>query len=204
MSQTAHDHRPTNQGTPARWLRPTQVRALTAAVLTTSLTLGGVFLAVDPLHSTPGDFLDHPADPIGDEEAEAQVIGAAREIVDVAQLDTSSAGYSLMSCKNRYDPPYQGAVYLTFALPAGARSFSYFPAIVRALVARGWAEGQPANDHALGTTLSKDAITAVIYRQDENPGVGIVRVYGQCRNVNDHTSDTTAWTDVTDRFAKRS
>lgn len=202
MSQTAHDRHPTRPVPPARWLRPAQVRALTAAALTASLVLGGAFLAVDRLHSTPADVLDHPADPIGDDQARTQVIDAARQIVTAARLDTSSAGYSLMSCKDRFDPPYQGAVYLTFALPDGARSFSYFPAIVRALVARGWTEGLPANDHALGTTLSRDAATAVIYRQNEDPGLGVVRVYGQCRNMNDHTRDATVWTDVTDEFAR--
>ncbi|WP_210420005.1 hypothetical protein [Mycobacterium helveticum] len=202
MRKTAHDRHPTSQGTPTRWLRPAQVRALTAAMLTVSLLLGGAFLAVDRLHATPADVLDHPADPIGDDQTRAQVIDAARQVVTVARLNTSSAGYALMSCKDRFDPPYQGAVYLTFALPAGARAFSYFPAIVRALRARGWTQGLPANDHAFGTTLSKDDATAVIYRQNEDPGLGIVRVYGQCRDMHDHTDDATAWTDVTDEFAK--
>jgi hypothetical protein len=179
-----------------------QLRALTAAALTASLLLAGAFLAVDRLHSTPADFLDHPANPVGDEQTQAQVVESARQIVTVAGLDTASAGYSLMSCKDRYDPPYQGAIYLTFALPAGARAFAYFPAIVGALVARGWTEGLPPNNHTFGTTLSRDAVTAIIYRHDEDPGLGIVRVYGQCRNMNDHRNDATTWTDVTERFAK--
>jgi hypothetical protein len=202
MARTTQDRRRTSDDKPARWLRPTQVRALIATALTTSLLLGGAFLAVDRLHSTPSDLLDHPAHPIGDEQTEVEVVESARQIVTVAGLETASAGYSLMSCKNRFDPPYQGAVYLTFALPAGTPAFTYFPTIVRALVARGWTEGLPPNDHTFGTTLSKDVVTAIVYRQNEDPRLGIVRVYGQCRNMNDHRDDATVWTDITQQFAR--
>jgi len=202
MPRTAEDRHHTNDGRPARWLRTNQLRAWTAAALTASLLLGAAFLGVARLHVTPSDILDHPAHPVGDQQSEAQMIESARQIVTVAGLDTASAGYSLMSCKDRYDPPYQGAVYLTFGLPAGVRAFAYFPAIVRALVARGWTEGLPPNNHTYGTTLSKDAVTAIVYRHDEDPGLGVVQVYGQCRNMSDHREDATTWTDITERFAK--
>ena len=91
---------------------------MTAATLAASLLLGGVFLTVDRLHTTPADILAQPGDPIGDEKTRAQVIDAARQIVTVAQLNTSSAGYSLLSCTDRFAPPYRGTVYLTFTVPA--------------------------------------------------------------------------------------
>ncbi|EUA42477.1 hypothetical protein I553_6337 [Mycobacterium xenopi 4042] len=31
-----------------------------------------------------------------------------------------------MSCKNHDDPPYQGAIYMTFAVPAGIRPIPTF------------------------------------------------------------------------------
>ena len=181
------------------WLRSTQVRALIAAALTASLVLGGTILLVDRLHTTPSDVLDHPANPVGDDQSEAQAVESARQIVTLTGLRTASAGYTLMSCKNREDPPYQGAIYLTFALPADARPEAYFPTLAATLAGHGWTEGLPPNDHLFARSLTKDAVTAIVYRETDAPNVGVLRVYGQCRNMNNHRTDATAWTDVTDR-----
>jgi len=40
----------------------------------------------------------------------------------------------------------------------------------------------------------------IVYLQSENPGLGVLRIYGQCRNMNDHRNDSTAWIDITDRL----
>jgi hypothetical protein len=180
------------EGVRSRWARPA-----IAAALAVPLALGGAFLAVDRLHTTPSDVLDHPGNPASDEQTEAQVVEAARQIVAAAGLQTTTAGYLLMSCKNRDDPPYQGAIYLTFALPAGSGPDTYFPAVAGALVGRGWKEGLPPADHTFGKTLTKDAVTAVIYRTDDDISLGVLRLYGECRNTNDHRNDSTAWVDVT-------
>ncbi|WP_193376393.1 hypothetical protein [Mycobacterium sp. UM_CSW] len=182
------------------WLRTTQVRALIAAALTASLLMSGTILLVDKLHTTPSDVLDHPANPVSDDQSQAQAVESARQIVTLTGLRTTSAGYTLMSCKNRDDPPYQGAIYLTFALPADTQAETYFPGLAATLVGHGWTEGLPPNDHVFARSLTKDAVTAIVYRQTEAPDVGVLRVYGQCRNMNNHRTDVTAWTDVTDRF----
>ncbi|MCV7091651.1 hypothetical protein [Mycobacterium interjectum] len=181
-------------------LRSTQVRAVIAAALTASLLLGGAFLAVDRLHTTPADVIDHPANPVTDDQSRAQVVESARQIVALARLQTASAGYTLMSCKNRDEPPYQGAIYLTFALPAGARPDAFFPTVAATLAAHGWTRGLPPNGHAYAESLTTDAATAIVYLQSEEPSLGVLRVYGQCRNMSDHRSDSTAWVDVTDRL----
>jgi hypothetical protein len=180
------------EGLRSRWARPA-----IAAALAVPLTLGGAFLAVDRLHTTPSDVLDHPGNPASDDQTEAQVVEAARQIVTAAGLQTTTAGYLLMSCKNRDDPPYQGAIYLTFALPAGTGPDTYFPTVAGALVGRGWKEGLPPADHTFGKTLTKDGVTAVIYRNDDDISLGVLRLYGECRNTNDHRNDSTAWFDVT-------
>jgi hypothetical protein len=141
------------------WLRSTQVRALIAAALTASLLLSGAILLVDRLHTTPSDVLDHPANPVSDDQSEAQAVESARQIVTLTGLRTASAGYT-----------------------------------------HGWTEGLPPNDHAFARSLTKDAVTAIVYLQSESPSQGVLRVYGQCRNMNNHRTDSTAWTDVTDRF----
>lgn len=201
MSSAAENRRPREAaGDRAEWLRSTQARALIGAALSASLLLGGAFVAVDRLHTTPSDAVDHPANPVTDDQSRAQVVEAALQIVTLARLQTASAGYTLMSCKNRDEPPYQGAIYLTFTLPAGARPDAFFPSTAATLAAHGWARGLSPNDHAFGESLTKDPATAIIYLQSEEPSLGVLRVYGQCRNMNDHRSDSTAWVDVTDRL----
>ncbi|UGT93605.1 hypothetical protein [Mycobacterium ostraviense] len=182
-------------------MRASGVRAVLAAALVTCLLLGAAVLLVANRHrASSANSLDHPDHPLSDAATEAQVVDKAKQIVRVAGLQTTTAGYLLMSCKNRDDPPYQGAVYLTFALPAEARADGYLRDVTAALVRQGWTEGLPPNDQVFGRTLSKDAVTAIIYRHGDDTGAGVLRLYGQCRNVNDHRRDSTAWVDITSQF----
>ena len=182
-------------------LRSTPGRLLIGAALAVPLVLGGAFVAVDRLHSTPSEVLDHPADPVTDEQSKDQVTGPARQVVSAAGLRTASAGYLLMSCKNQDDPPYQGAIYLTFTLPAEQQADTYFDTIASTLRTHGWAEGPPPNNHPFAKIFSRNAVTVTFYRDNDDPGVGVLRVYGQCRNVNDHRRDATGWVDITDEVA---
>ncbi|WP_211279293.1 hypothetical protein [Mycobacterium europaeum] len=183
-------------------LRAKQIRALIAVTLAIPLLLGALFLLVDRLHSTPADALEHPASPVSDGQSRAQAVEAAQSVVVMTGLQTSSAGYSLMSCKNRDDPPYQGSVYLTFTVPAAAPADAYFARIAATLGEHGWAEGLPPNNHAWARTLTRDSVTVIVYRHDDEPRLGVLRVYGECRNMNDHRRDATTWTDVTDQFPR--
>ena len=182
------------------WLRSPAARTLIAAALTIALILGGAFLAIGRLHSPAADVLEHPGATATDEQTKSEVIEHARSIVAIAALQQPTAGYLLMSCKNRDDPPYQGAVYMTFALPADARADEYFQTIATAMVARGWREGLPPNQHLFGKSLSKDGVTAIVYQDSDSTDAanhGIARIYGQCRDMNDHRDDTTGWIDIT-------
>ncbi|MCV7397091.1 hypothetical protein [Mycobacterium paraseoulense] len=185
-------------------LRSKRIRALMALALAIPLLLGAAFLLIDRLHSTPGDALEHPASPVNDEQSRAQAVQSAQSVVSTTGLQTSSAGYSLMSCKDRDDPPYQGSIYLTFSLPAGAPADTYFTRIAATLAEHGWTEGLPPNNHAFAKTLTKDAVTVIVYRHDDEPRLGVLRVYGECRNMNDHRRDAATWTDVTDQFPRAS
>jgi hypothetical protein len=175
-----------------------------AAALAVSLLLGAAFLVVSRLYPPPSETLDHPVNPVSDAASAAQVVESAKQIVALARLQTTSAGYLLMSCKDQNDPPYQGAVYLNFRLPAGARADTYFTSIAATLVTQGWREGLPPNDHTFGRTVSKDAVTAIIYPPGDDPSAGVLRAYGECRNVNDHRKDTSGWIDITNQFPRTS
>lgn len=195
LSQSVAGH--ANRG---GWSHSPAVRGLLLTALMVSLVLGGAFLLVNRLHSSPEDTLDHPSHPLSDDQAESQVVEQARQIVKIARLQRATAGYELMSCKSHHDPPYQGTVYLHFALPADARTDTYFRTVAAALTAHGWNEGLPPNQHLYGVTLHKDGVTAIIYPSTDEPHSGIMRLYGECRDMNDHRNDTTAWVDITDKF----
>ena len=186
-------------GPKANRLRSTAGRSLIGAALGVSLLLGGAFLAVDQLHSTAADALNRPGESATDDQSRAQAVGAAKRIVDTAQLRATTAGYLLMSCRDQESPPYQGAVHLTFALPSEART--YLPTVWAALTSAGWIQGLPPGGHPFAKTFTKDAATAIIYRHDDDPNLGVLRVYGECSNRNDHRTDTTAWVDITDQVS---
>ena len=185
---------------PVERLRSPASRLLLAAALTSTLVLGAGTLAVDRLHTSAADAVEHPGPTATDEQTRAEVVEQARQIVSVAALQNPTAGYLLMSCKNREDPPYQGAVYMDFALPADAHGNKYFQRIARALAAYGWHEGPPPNQNVFGTTLSKAGVTASIYPDSNSPAHGVARIHGQCRDMNDHRRDSMAWVDITDQL----
>jgi hypothetical protein len=200
MSSSAENRRPVRiPGKPPERLRSKRIRVLIAVALAIPLVLGGAYLVVDRLHSS--EARDHPAHPLDDSQSKAQVVDPVKDIVAMTRLQTSSAGYMLMSCTNQNEPPYQGAIYLTFSLPTDTQPATYFGAIEAALVGHGWTEGLPPNNHAFANTFVKAAVTVIIYRQDDDAGRGVLRAHGECRNTNDHRADTTAWIDITDQFA---
>lgn len=181
-------------------LRSPASRLLLAAALTSTLVLGAGSLAAGRLHSSAADSVERPSRTATDEQTKAEVVEHARQIVADASLQSPTGGYLLMSCKNREDPPYQGAVYMDFTLPADARIDEYFRGIAAAMVARGWREGLPPNQHPLGKTLSKDGVTAMLYPASESEKHGVARIHGQCRDMNDHRGESAAWVDITDQL----
>ncbi|KMV23090.1 hypothetical protein [Mycobacterium heckeshornense] len=167
-----------------------------------SLVFGGLFVSIDRLHSSPSNSLNHPAHPASDSQSKTEVVEPAKQIVGLARLPRPVAGYILMSCKNHDDPPYQGAIYMTFAVPAGVRADTYFRSVAATLAAHGWHEGLEPTARVYGKTLYKDGVTAIIYRDSDYPNLGIARLYGQCRNMSNHRNDMTAWTDISDQFGQ--
>ncbi|HEY6857965.1 MAG TPA: hypothetical protein VI194_17360 [Mycobacterium sp.] len=181
-------------------LRSPTAGTLILAALSTALVLGGAFLAVGRLHSSTADSVEHPGPPATDAQTQTEVVAQARDIVAIAGLHQATAGYLLMSCKNRDDPPYQGAVYLNFPLPAEVSAEEYFRRIAAVMVAHGWREGLPPNQHLLGKNLSKHGVNAIVYPDSDAANNGVARIYGQCHNMNNHRGDSTTWIDVTDRL----
>jgi hypothetical protein len=190
-----------SEASPAERLRSPASRLLLAAALTSTLILGAGSLVAGRLRSSTADSVADARHTATDEQTKAEVVEHAQQIVAVGALQNPTGGYLLMSCENREDPPYQGAVYIDFTLPANAHGNTYFQGIARALIARGWHEGLPPHQHVFGTTLSKDGVTASIY-PDSNSAAhhGVARIYGQCHDMNNHRGESSAWVDITDQL----
>ena len=190
-----------NDGSSRRGINSPQSVTLIAVALGISLVLGTAFVLIE--HFRPSvSALDRPAQPLTDGQTMAQVMEPAKQIVAVARLQAATGGYTLMSCRNLHDPPYQGEVYLNFRLPGTSKAdtIAYLDEVSDALRAAGWAEGLPENQHLFGHTLTKNRVTAIFYPNADQANFATMQIYGECRNTTDHTNDSTAWTDVTDEL----
>ena len=59
----------------------------------------------------------------------------------------------------------------------------------------------PIRQHLFGATLYKDGVTAILYRDPDRATSGIMKMYGECRNIANHRNDdATGWTDITDQL----
>jgi hypothetical protein len=83
-----------------------------AVVLVLSIALGGCSLMFAHQHD-----IDHPANPLSDDQAEAQVVDAAKQIAQLVSLPDMYGGFAFESCNDQGDPPYRGVVEMSFKLP---------------------------------------------------------------------------------------
>jgi hypothetical protein len=163
--------------------------------LIVSFVLGALVLVSNRLDAMPPEAVSVP---LTDEQSRQQVLEPARHFVGAGKLRSIDAGYLLTSCSLEEKPPYQGTVYLNFDVPSVAATRAYFREIARAMTARGWREGLPPGRHPGGHTMVKDGLYAVYHRDPNLPGRGVLKIYGECRNVTDHSSDNAGFQDITD------
>jgi hypothetical protein len=178
--------------------RSPAARALMAAVLLTAVVVGAALLVINRLHSSAANAVEHPGSAATDAQAQREVVDQAKDIVAIATLQQPTANYLLMSCKDHDNPPYQGAVYLDFQLPTDVSADEYFRTVAAAMVAHGWREGLPPNQHTFGRNLSKDGVNAILYPDRASTTHGVGRIYGQCHDMSRHAG--AGWVDVTDRL----
>jgi hypothetical protein len=133
-----------------------------------------------------------------DQQAAAQVVDSARQIVAVAHLTDATGGYTFLSCRNENEPPYQAAVYMSFRLPQ-THSAKYLSDVTAAMVAHGWTDAPTMSKH-FGQKLIKDGATSIFYRNVNDADFATMRLYGKCRNTADHRNDNPPWTDITDKL----
>lgn len=162
-----------------------------------TLSLGAVAVTVNHSRTQAAIAHDHPADPLTDEQASAEVIEAAIEVTKVAGLRDPAGGYAFRSCKNASDPPYQVTVNMTFALRGN--SVGHLDDIASAMTDASWTDAATPAEH-FGRKLTRAGVTSVFYRNPERVDVATMRIYGQCRVMTDHRADDAAWIELTDRL----
>jgi hypothetical protein len=170
---------PNHQSRPLRWLQIVCV----ATVL--GLSTAGCAL-LNPFAGRT-DPRDHPAHPLTDDQAIAQVVEPAKQIDNAAGLDGVSGGASFASCNDQGDPPYQGRVEMSFLIHGDPDV--YFQTVANAMAATGWNRGDLPGQHSFGTTLNKDGVVANIGFIPSDHAYGQILLYGECRNMTDHHND---------------
>jgi hypothetical protein len=184
---------------PHPWAR----QARLAAILVVALLLGGCSLVFDKPHSAGStNPSDDSARPLTDDQAMAQVVEPAKQIVAAADLQSVSGGFAFASCNDQGDPPYQGTVTVSFLIHGDPDA--YFQQIRAAMVAQGWNDGAPPGQHYFGTTLNKQGVVANMGFVPSDHSYGQIEIIGQCRNMTDHHHDgKTNGTDITSQLTAR-
>ena len=125
------------------------------------------------------------------------MVGSARQFVSSAKLKDASGTYILVSCSPTNGPPYQGTGYVTFDVPSITKTPAYFREIARTMSRSGWKEGLPPNHHPGGKLLTKQGVSVFVFRSPDLADRGVLQIYGECRNMTDHTSDPAGFIDIT-------
>jgi hypothetical protein len=137
---------------------------------------------------------------LSDEEAMAQVVEPARQIVRAAGLQDVTGGFAFESCNDQGAPPFRGRVEMSFAMPASVEPDDYFKGIAVTMAGQGWADGPPPGTCPSGVVIHTATVMAIIGRAAV-VGRGSVQLCGVCRNMTDHRYDgKTVGTVITDQL----
>ena len=169
-------------------------RLLLATALLCAMALAAGFVVVHRIYDLRGL---PTITPQSDEQSRQQVLGPARQIIAAGSLRDSAASYLLASCSTEDQPPYQGTVYVGFAVPDVVQTRQLFRQIAQTMKTQGWRVGLPPGRHPGGWTLAKDGVIAVYYRDPDQDGRGVLRIYGECRVMTDHQLDGSGFSDIT-------
>jgi hypothetical protein len=133
-------------------------------------------------------------DPISPQQARAQVVDAARDIVTALHADLTEATFHYETCNDQGEPPFRGVVYVSLWMPGIPHDQPVDPhTVISALVADGWSTDSDFRSHA--PTLRKNNVNIIVDVTPRPPaGITIgghvgVDVNGQCRDTFDHRTD---------------
>ena len=127
---------------------------------------------------------DGVADPMTPEEAKAQVVAAARDVVKTLQLNGVGATFRFEACSDDGKPPYRGLVLIDYA---HATTYDASQAEVQGFVEQlrraGWSGDSDFASHS--PSVAKGNVVALLRPYAPN-GSGGIEIRGECRDVTDH------------------
>jgi hypothetical protein len=127
---------------------------------------------------------DGVTDPMTSEEAKAQVIAGAREVVKALQLKDVGATFRYEACIDEGKPPYRGLVQIDYAhSPTYEGSQAEVQSFVDTLRRDGWSSDSGFASHA--PSLAKNNVVTLIRPYAPN-GSGGIEIRGECRDATDH------------------
>lgn len=132
--------------------------------------------------------------PITPEQARAQVIDAARDVLTTLHGELTEALFSYESCNDQGEPPFRGVVNMSLWMPGVPHDQAVDPQrVIQPLTAHGWSTDSDFVSHS--PTLRKDQINIIVTvvppapaGEKFNSHVG-VQVDGECRDKFDHRTD---------------
>jgi hypothetical protein len=133
---------------------------------------------------------DGVSDPMTPEEAKAQAIAAARDVVKTLQLKDVGATFRYEACSDEGKPPCRGLVQIDYAhSPTYEDSQAEVQGFVDTLRRDGWSTESGFASHA--ASLAKDNVITLLRPYAPN-GSGGIEIRGECRDVTDHRGDQDA------------
>jgi hypothetical protein len=127
---------------------------------------------------------DGVSDPMTPEEARAQAVAAARDVVKTLRLKDVGATFRFEACKDDGKPPYRGLVQIDYAHASTYEgSQAEVAAFVEELKRDGWSTDSGYASHA--PSLAKNNVVTLLRPYAPN-GSGGIEVRGECRDVTDH------------------
>ena len=127
---------------------------------------------------------DGVSDPMTPEEAKAQAVAAARDVVKTLQLKDVGATFRYEACSDEGKPPYRGLVQIDYAhAPTYEGSQAEVAAFVEELKRDGWSTDSGFASHA--PSVAKNNVVTLLRPYAPN-GSGGIEVRGECRDVTDH------------------
>ena len=120
--------------------------------------------------------------PLTPEESEAQVMGAAHDLVATLHLQVVDGAFWHASCNDDGDAPFRGQMRIGYPKAASfAESETQIAQMVDQLRAAGW-QGD-SDFHSHGSVLKKDNVVAIIGPQTVATSSRDIELLGECRDT---------------------
>lgn len=122
------------------------------------------------------------SEPMTPEQSKAQVVDAAREVVNTLDLQVVDAVFWHSSCNDQGEAPFRGQVRIDYPpAPSFAASGEEVAQMARRLEDSGWSSDSEFKSH--GTVLQKNNVVVVLGPQNASVPTRDIQLFGECRDM---------------------